>query len=359
MKIGIGITTINIPYFLEDILKNYKNNANIELKIIIIGDNKTPKNITNYCVGLENKYSIEIEYLNLNKQKEILKNDIELFNIMPENSGVRKMIANLLFIKNKWDKIIMIDDDNYFVKDCIIKQHAIVGEYIKYKEIIAENNWFNIYEVLNIPNISPVYPRGFPWQERFKTNTYKINDNVGKVDINQGWVLNDPDIDALTRLFFPVEVVSIKRKFSKYCALRTGGYTSFNNQNTSISKEISKIYFTPPAGGRNADIWTAYLMYKICNTVGTIISFGKPVVRQDRNQHNLFNDLSLEMENMQSTNYFVNCIESINLKGDNYVAIMEELITRLIDMTKKSENSYIKNYLLEYKIWLITIQKYI
>jgi hypothetical protein len=356
MKIGIAITTINTPYFLEDILLKYINQDDY-LKLLIIGDNKTPANIAEYCSGLQNKFGIDIEYSNLEEQRQYLSNYSSLAKIIPENSGVRKMVANLYFVTNDYDSIIMIDDDNFVLNDCIIRGHSVVMNKTSINVIESSNKWFNIYECLEVNRNLPIYPRGYPWQERFTANSSKTSNVSVQVDINQGWVLNDPDIDAVTRLFHPVVVNNVKDEYKGYTALKIGCYTSFNNQNTSLSKDISKVYFTPPSAGRNSDIWTAFVMYKICNHMGTYITFGAPIVKQDRNKHDLFDDLILETENMQQTNVFVDALESIKLKSNSYIDTLGEILSSLESTFSADENTYITNYVKEYNIWHETISQ--
>ena len=49
-KISIITTTINIPIFLNDIVKNIKIKRikNIDLSIIVVADKKTPKKLNNF-----------------------------------------------------------------------------------------------------------------------------------------------------------------------------------------------------------------------------------------------------------------------------------------------------------------------
>ena len=61
MKTAIVTTTINIPTFLEDICENAHEYNHNELGIIIIGDKKTPHEITIFVDNLYTKYNIQID----------------------------------------------------------------------------------------------------------------------------------------------------------------------------------------------------------------------------------------------------------------------------------------------------------
>ena len=54
---------------------------------------------------------------------------------------------------------------------------------------------------------------------------------------------------------------------------------------------MTKIYFTPQSVGRNADIWSSLVVCKISSYLNETIVFGNPVVRQDRNKHDLHKDI--------------------------------------------------------------------
>ena len=108
-------------------------------------------------------------------------------------------------------------------------------------------------------NRIPFYPRGYPWSKRFVNNSFiEIKKNM-KAIVNQGLVLGDPDIDSISRLFWPINVIAIDSHYLPHKALAQGTWTPFNDQNTAISKEIIPLYYKPISGLRNADIWTSFL----------------------------------------------------------------------------------------------------
>ena len=55
-KISIITTTINIPIFLNNIIKNIQSNKsqqNFDISIIVIGDKKTPLKTKKFCEDLQ------------------------------------------------------------------------------------------------------------------------------------------------------------------------------------------------------------------------------------------------------------------------------------------------------------------
>lgn len=358
-KISLLITTINVPYFLDDISKLSKKN-NIFFDAIIIGDKKTNPKIYRYLSNVKKKYpKNNFEYYDVKSQIKFFKNLNKFYKVMPYNSGSRKMLANLIATTRNYECSIMIDDDN-FINDDFFKFHNFVGKQKKIKVISTKQKYFNIYESLQEKTNLKFYPRGFPWSERFKKNKYSITEKKVNIDMINGLVLQDPDIDAISRLFWPINVEGVKNKFLPLFALQSHSWTSFNNQNTSTSKRFTDIYFTPPSTGRNSDIWTSYVMYKIINALNSYICFGRPIVRQIRNPHNLWIDLKDELQNNINTDNFVDLLRNVKLtNSNNPIELMYDLIAKSMRMIKSKKildlDFMITNFFKEYKIWLDTV----
>ena len=178
-----------------------------------------------------------------------------------------------------------------------------------------------------------------------------------KIVLINGLVFEDPDIDAISRLFWPIRVIGTKNNLNENFGLYPGTWSSFNNQNTSTSRELTSVYFTPVCVGRNSDIWTSFVMCKLTEVAGDVIAFGAPYVKQLRNEHDLWDDLKLELENNILTDYFVNLLKNSKIKKNNYLAMLIDLINNCINDVNLDKNlsnddkNYIKQYFKEYKIW--------
>jgi hypothetical protein len=132
-------------------------------------------------------------------------------------------------------------------------------------------------------------------------------------------------------------------------------WSPFNYQNTSLARELIPCYYRPLSGLRNADIWTSYLFNKLAEHFGDVITFGQPLAKQIRNEHNLFDDLDVELENNKETDYFVELIRDTKLVSkESYFNSLIELIDRTQpEVAKTPDNKYpmIKSFLREYKTW--------
>ncbi len=359
MKTAIVTTTINIPTFLDDICKNSTQYNHKDIKIIVVGDKKTPIEITSFLQKLSNKFSIKIDYYDLEKQEKKLSRFKDLLSIIPYNSGARKLLGNFIAYMEGFEIVIQIDDDNFIdtTKD-FIGHHKRVGSQIDIDVTKSESGWFNIYEYLIEENNIPFFPRGFPWSKRnySKSNYQEININKKIVLIN-GLVFEDPDIDAISRLFWPIRVTGSKKNLDDCFGLYPGTWSSFNNQNTSTNRELTSVYFTPVCVGRNSDIWTSFVMCKLAEVAGDVISFGAPYVKQLRNEHDLWDDLKLELDNNILTDYFTTMLKDINIVKASYMDMLLQIIkeSKLYvekdnSLSEKNKN-YINKYFEEYYIW--------
>lgn len=316
--VTIVTTTINVPTFLKDIafLKDI-NEENYNINVIVIGDVKTPKQAKPFCE------SLGFRYLSIADQKKVIPK--ELLDLIPYNTGSRKMIGTYLAYQEGADTVIMMDDDNFPLDGEFIKRHRIVGAAVE-NCMESESGWFNTGFTVLEKNNMPFYPRGFPWSERFTKPDLSARSTRRKVVVNQGLVLGDPDIDAVSRLFWPIEVTAMRPQFEPTYALAPGTWTSFNDQNTALAREIIPLYFKPPSGGRNADIWAGYIVQRLTQHMGDVVAFGEPLVRHDRNPHDLREDYELEKLNNYATEHFVNILRGVKLTQNSYLEALGELI---------------------------------
>ena len=67
-----------------------------------------------------------------------------------------------------------------------------------------------------------------------KIKNKKLNNK--KIIAKCGFITGDPDIDAVSRLFWPINVKNVKSAKEFYFA--PGTFTPFNDQNTSMKKII-------------------------------------------------------------------------------------------------------------------------
>lgn len=358
-KTAIVTTTIRMPVFLEDIAKNiaaYRHEA--EVAISVIGDVKTPSEAGRYCRGLADKFGFPVAYLDLAAQERSLAPYPELASLVPLNSGARKLLGGFLAWRDGCDTLILVDDDNFPTDIDFVGSHNIVGQSPELKLVSSGSGWFNPYEAVIEERNLPIYPRGFPWGQRSPAPPpHRIESKSLRVVVNSGLVLEDPDVDAVSRLFWPIRVTGMHQEWSPHFGLAPGTWSSFNDQNAACAGDFVPIYFAPPSTGRNADIWASYVVCRLVQHFGDVVSFGYPLVRQLRNPHDLWEDLERELLNIRAADQFVFLLRSIPLTKPTYLEALGELLSealrRLPQVRGVSDagRNMMENFFKEYLVW--------
>jgi len=313
----------------------------------------------------------------------------KIYSMFPYNDAHRRLLG-LIYVRNiRPKRVIFIDDDNFVSKDIdFLKGHEIVGKKVSGNAIYNQTKWPNIYKYVETDKNIPIYPRGFPWSHRneksFNFKSKKIKNKI--VMANCGFILGDPDIDAVSRLFWKIKVNKITSR--KNILIAKGMFCPFNDQNTCIDGETSLLYYKPLSAGRNSDIWTSYLYNKISAIHDSLVSYGMPHLTQIRNVHDYWKDFDLEKQHNISTDYFANLLMNINCRpSKSYYLTLVNLLKKLIleidrrlnkiDLTFSEKNRhyqgigkkellkreieslrYIKKYFMEYLVWLKYLKQY-
>jgi hypothetical protein len=263
MKKIIVSTSINNP---TEAIKKFDEISGWNL--IVVGDHKTPKNYK-----LKNGL-----YLAPSDQEKI---SIELSDAIGWNCMQRRNLGMLYAFNSGADIICTVDDDNIPLDNW--------GEeiYVGKKTSIKEYQTMDVaFDPMGVTEYSKLWHRGFPLELISSRNYSKFYSREISPDIQADFWNGDPDIDAFCRLehrpacnFNPNVFPFSSNKFSP-----------FNSQNTFITKNVAADYFLFPFIGRMDDIWASYYV----QSKGHRVIYNKPTVYQDRNEHNLINDLELE-----------------------------------------------------------------
>ena len=352
--IMLTTTTINIPYFLEGYIQDsIKFGFKDSIDFLVIADRKTPSGASAYVNELNSKYKVKVLYWDNDYTKYTFP---QFNNLIPDNSGVRRMIAHFFAIKEKYDCLISVDDDNFISDENYFLHMSHLGIPVEMLKSTSMNKFTNIYDQYNFNYNFKLYHRGFPFSQRNRTDTKfdLIKDKVIPV-IKNSSVLGDPDIDAISRLIGPVNIEDLPALYKEGFALDSKNWTPFNNQSTSFHSSILPAYFTPEAGGRNADIWSSYVMCKLVELFDKNICIGKPIVTQNRNPHDYLSDLENEILNMKFSNYFTTLLASLDISGSNYLACLQDIIIqskKQIIFDFKTKDNYMYKFFSEYQLWV-------
>lgn len=378
--ISIVITTINIPKNVKA-LSNIAKSQKKELTIIIVTDKKTPSDI-NKIKKYQNSF-VEIVILNLKLQKEFkLLNDY-----LPYNSIQRRNIGYLYAIKNNFQTVITMDDDNFPLNRENERNFFNDHSLFKKKNIVTvntKNKWMNVCDFLKTSDNRRFYHRGHPILKRFDDNLNEkkfTTSKFVKISANAGLWLVDPDIDSFERLTQEFKVIGKNPPLdkNKFLVPHKSTYSVFNSQNTSFTHSSLFAYFLLDIGDkpktylashhnfRYDDIWASIIFQKISKLMNYYVSYGKPYVYQIRNPHNFKQDVCREHIPLMMTDKFADIIISLDInKSSTFLGTYENLINKLEKLIKSKklklnsiENEIFKNLLKGAYKWIKSTEKYV
>lgn len=364
MRYAIVITTIYFPGILKAFADNFQRYLRKgDVEILVIGDRKTPKETADYVATFREE-GFHFEYWDVNAQSSWLERLPDLANVIPYNSDNRRNIGYLIAYERGCECVIAVDDDNHPTDADYIGGHAKVGTSQRWKTVRSSSGWYNICELLEIQEDCIVYPRGYPFAYRWlEGEDHELFENEGRIVVNAGLWLGDPDVDAITRLHRPVNSVGLKEET---IVLDPSTNCPINTQNTAFHRDVLPCYYYVAMGqtidglkiDRYGDIWTSYLARKVINKMDDRVAFGTPLSRHERHQHDLLKDLGQEYWGMVLTNRLVDLLMQIELMatnyGDCYVELSHKLEAKVREQNDFSEGvrGYFSKICQNMRIWV-------
>ncbi len=352
---AIVTTTIYVPKLLD----SYADDAlrfKHSVLFVVVGDKKTPAETANYCDNLEKRTGIPVEYFTVERQEEYLKKFPALGKHIPYNCIERRDIGLVYAYERGCETIITIDDDNHRDTDDFITSHQVTGT--RTCEVVSSSTeWVNVCAELEEKHGRRFYHRGFPVEMRNIEEKWTREEKTVRPAANAGLWLGDPDVDALERIYWtnaPTEAILYKG--STQIALARDNWCPFNSQNTSVRRDALPAYFLSPLVGRFSDIWGSYCFKYISDHLGEHVTFGVPIVKQERNPHNYWRDFDQERYGLALNMRFVEALRKVKLLGKDYRACYAELaeqFPKAFDTIKLAddERSFLERYFEGMRVW--------
>jgi len=266
-----------------------------QVRFIIIGDSKSPQDFA--LAGSE--------FYNLEKQRSL---PYAYAQICPEKSYTRKNIGYLLAISGGAPFIVETDDDNVPREEFWTSRDSLVtGDFI------GDQGWVNAYHYFSDTGI---YPRGFPLElvrapsvvEPPRTESRQLH-----CPIQQGLADDNPDVDAIYRMLFPLPM---QFRQDRPLILGAHRWCPFNSQNTTTFREAYPLLYLPAhCSFRMTDIWRSYVAQRILWTCGWNLSFHSATVYQERNEHNLLRDFADEVPGYLHNARIVETLDALSLSS--------------------------------------------
>lgn len=259
--------------------------------MLVAGDRKSPA-------------SFELEgcdFLSLAAQKE---SGFRLAEIAPIGTYTRKNLAYLEAIRRGAGVLVETDDDNLPLPEFWQPRQIEIAA-----RQITDCGWVNAYRYFTDAFI---YPRGMPLDQARNAPPQAGAATPLPCPIQQGLADEDPDVDAVYRMLFPLPFSF--RRDDQPIWLGPGVWCPFNSQNTTFFPEAFPLAYLPAGCSfRMTDIWRSFVAQRILHVLGYGLVFTAPTVWQERNEHNLHQDFMDELPGYKSNTQIRERLEAISL----------------------------------------------
>ena len=357
---AICTTTIYVPKLLDSYADDAVKHGH-KVLFVVVGDKKTPPETEQYCADLQKRTGITVEYFSVERQEEYLKKFPDLRDHIPYNCVERRDIGLVYAYEMGCETIFTIDDDNLRVSDNYIGS-AGIGVEQDVDVVSTPHGWINVGSELREKHGRTIYHRGLPVEVRNMDEHVTRTAKKVKPVATGGLWLGDPDVDAIERIYWtndPTEAVEYVGK--KQIALDMGTWSPFNSQNTAVRRDALPGYFLSPLVGRFSDIWGSYLFKHISDHLGEYITFGLPLVRQERNPHNYWRDFDQERYGLALNMRFVEALKKIKLTGKDYKSCFSEIADQFPAQFEgiklaDDEKAFLEKYFEGVRVWKKTFE---
>lgn len=329
----IVTTTIHVPTLLRAYAEDAARFRRQLDRFIVIGDKKTPAEVRAFCRQLEADFGIECAYLSEQDQVAYLGDFPALRDFLPWNCIQRRNVGMLKAYQGGSDVVVTIDDDNFPCQSDYLGFHAHVGDVAATEAISSASGWWNVCEMLDEARSIPFFHRGFPLSKRWSADAefHASSSVTARTVVNAGLWLDDPDVDAISRLCAPIRATGPSPAFRPRVACDVGTWSPFNSQNTAILREVIGAYFLFPCIGRYDDIWASYVIRTISDQFHDLVTYGSPMVRQKRNVHNYFKDFDDERFGLERNDVFLEALSACRVTHRTYAGAFGEISEQFPD----------------------------
>ncbi len=352
---AIVTTTIYVPKLLDSYADDAKKHGR-NILIVVIGDKKTPAETAGYCEALASRTGFRVEYFSVERQEEYLKKFPDLRDHIPYNCIERRDIGLVYAYEEGCGTIITIDDDNLRVTEDYVGASLLQNER-ECDVITSSSEWANVCTLLEERHGRRFYHRGFPMEKRNIVEMWKRESKKVRAAANAGLWLGDPDVDAIERLYWTNDPTDATEYLGeKQVALEKGTWSPFNSQNTSVRRDTLPAYFLSPLVGRFSDIWGSYCFKLISDHLGEYITYGEPIVKQERNPHNYWRDFDQERYGLALNMRFMEALSKVKLTGKDYKTCFAELTEQFPAAFEgiklaDDEKAFLEKYFVGMKVW--------
>ncbi|HEX3582940.1 MAG TPA: hypothetical protein VH087_14325 [Thermoanaerobaculia bacterium] len=340
---AIVCTTIFEPKFVDGYLENIERHGRkATTELIVIIDRKTPASVMRECAAAVRR-GFRVECPSLEEQEAFLAKFPSMRGRIPYDTDNRRNVGFLMALDRGAELLISIDDDNFCLSDSdFVGEHAIAGETATFANTTSSDGWYNIGGKLASDTPVEIFPRGFPYTARRHPRTLATEGpQSGRVAMNVGIWISDPDVDALSRIAIAPRVTAAD---ASPVFLGASTWSPINTQNTAVARDLIAAYYYVRMGfslgglsiDRYGDILSGYFCQACVKARGDGIRIGSPVADHIRTPHNLFKDLYHELAGIVILDDLLPWLMELSLTGSNYA----ELYLALADALDERASSF-------------------
>lgn len=297
MKVAIVSTSINSS---PDVYTEWAKCGDL----IVAGDLNAPEALRHH---LEQVGGLYLSVARQSVVYEALSNTIGWKNIQ------RRNIAIMYAMQNGYDFVLTVDDDNLPQPTA----NAFLEGHLANLGVAAQAGWYlgSTTGFLNTGElcVPAFHQRGVPYG--INTRPIVVQRDYGmpiEIVVSQAQVVGDPDCDAVERMCYAPNVMAV---ISDGVVL-PGTYAPFNSQATLWRGDWAGVMACLPHIGRFDDIFASLIFSRIARAYGVTNYVGSPVMRQERNEHDLVKDLRAEVWGMRHTFTFTSALDNAYITND-------------------------------------------
>jgi Reversibly glycosylated polypeptide len=335
-KAALVLTTIFDPVILETYLSNFDRYGRLDdVEIVVIPDRKTPAAAFNTCHRLATQ-GLKVVCPTLEEQECYLKRIGLRPGFIPYNSDNRRNVGFLMALERQPDFLISIDDDNYCLdtEDYFSAHVTVLSKSLQHNVTSSATGFINVCDLLDFDMSATVYPRGYPYFARHKTDDLRTINAQTEIMINAGLWLKDPDVDAITWLGLNPCARSFR---NESVVLDSSSWSPVNSQNTALRTALIPAYYFVRMGypingmaiDRYGDIFSGFFVLACAKHLGGTARFGTPIADHRRNRHDYLRDASAEWHAILLLEDVLRWLVGTRLEGSNcfetYLSLAEGL----------------------------------
>jgi len=276
-------------------------------------------------------------------------------DLIPKRSHAETSFGLLwLQAHNEFDFGVFIDDDTVPISEDYFERHIQNLNFNgNINEVSSDKKWVNV--LFQNFGRHKMYPRGYPYaamQEKMSVETA----NVKNVVASQGLWTNVADLDAIRILMsgglngIP-SIRATETDFKEDFVVKNENCLTICSMNLAFKREVIPAFYQLPMDdnewklGRFDDIWSGVFLKKICDILEKKIITGKPLCIHNKAPRSTFKDLLAEAPALEINENLWNILCSMNLKGDDYTTIYNEIGTLLQQGNWNYRNGDFLNYM--------------